>query len=219
MGNVLALKTDIRPGNEEGWPRTQRQHSLCYCRVVEGMSTEEAALKAGYSANMARKRVPTLLKGLSPYCEHLQKFKNQVIEKKLELTAERVAQELAAIAFVNVLDYLKPVEVAGIRRFVGKAPDELTEAQARAVTRWRVEPIRSGDEVIYNYRYEFYDKKGALTVLGRHLGMFDPRLIFEARTAKAPKVDLSKVPDEVLEKWMKELQSYQHTDVTDGQLA
>ena len=49
--------------------------------------------------------------------------------------------------------------------------------------------------------------------------MFDPRLIFEARTAKTPKVDLSKVPDEVLEKWMKELRSYQHTDVTDGQLA
>lgn len=209
MGTNNDLDTGVRPGNEDGWPRTQRQRDFCSFHVIDGLNVEQAALRAGYSASTARKRASTILRSLGPFCEHLQTHKNRAIQAKIDVTAERVAEELAAIAFGNILDYFRPILLNGQRRFVGKSPDELSEAQARAVLRWKVETIRSGDEIVYDYRYEFYDKKGALITLGKHLGMFEPRLILEARSSKSPKVDLSNVPDEVLEKWMEELQSYQ----------
>jgi len=186
--------------------------------VVEGMSVNQAALKAGYSDQTARKKAATVLKGLHPYCFYLQDFKNQELQKKFEITVDRVAEELAHIAFVSLDDYVKPVEIKGECRYVGKPFNELTDRQKRAIATWSVESISNGDSVIYDYRYTLYDNKGALVDLGKHLGMFSERLLLEARIQQQPRVDLSAVPDEVLEKWMAELERHQNGKVIEGEV-
>ena len=214
----LPMKADMRPG-ESGWPKTKRQLELCYYRVVEGMTVNQAALTAGYSDQTARKKAGSVLKGLRPYCSYLQRLKNQEMQGKFEITVDRIAEELACIAFANIDDYVTPVEIDGDWRFVGRPINELTDKQARAIASWSVDKIKSGEQVIYDYRYVLYDKKGALLDLGKHLGMFSERLLLEARVHQQAQVDLSGVPDEVLEKWMAELQTYQPGSTLEGEHA
>lgn len=86
-------------------------------------------------------------------------------QKRTEVTQDRVIEELAALAFTNLTD------IVTVRRnavFV-KDTDNLTTAQKKAIASIK-ENVNGGIEV------KLSDKRAALELLGRHLGMWNDRL-------------------------------------------
>ena len=81
--------------------------------------------------------------------------------KGKKLSADRVAQELAAIGFARATDCLSIEDNA----LVLKSSGELTPEVGAAIS--SIERSSGGVKV------KFYDKLKALELLGRHLGMFD----------------------------------------------
>lgn len=193
------------------------QRLLCFFHVVEGLNKHDAAIRAGYAERSAKNNAASIIKTLQPYCSTLVSTKAEKIEEQFDVTVERVAGELARIGFYNPKDYIRVVKLRGAERCIGKPINELTDDQARAIQSWSTERVVTDDGVVYDYRYTFYDKRGAASDLGRHLGMFNERLILEQRVTKHHKVDLSGVPDEVLEHWMADLEKHAGKPVLEGQ--
>jgi hypothetical protein len=92
-----------------------------------------------------------------------EKASDEILERaaQLGITAERVLQEYARIAFAD----LRRVAEWGHDRFVLKAHEDLSEADTAAIS----EIIESGSG---SYRVKLYDKKAALDAIARHLGLF-----------------------------------------------
>lgn len=197
-------------GTGTGWPKTSKQRKLCWLVVVEGLSVKAAAEQAGYSKLSARNRSHELFNACSRYAEQLQQSKNQIIEKKFEVTVDSVVDELTYLAFASLKDFVTVIDFNGMKRAIGKPINELTEQQGRAIESWEVReltcPVTKAKYL--DYRYTLYGKDGSLMHLGKHLGMFNDKMIIERRMVKVHKVDLSDVPDNVLEKWMGELTKY-----------
>lgn len=83
---------------------------------------------------------------------------------RIEVTQDRVIQELAAIAFAKDSDYVT-IDRGAVQV---KDTKDLTENQQRAIA--SVKECRDGIEV------KLYDKQRALELLGKHLGMFRDRI-------------------------------------------
>lgn len=193
-----------------GWPKTKNQQKLCWHHVVEAIDPIDAAIKAGFSKQTARKKAHAMVKSCWRYCEQLQLAKNHVIEKHFEVTVDSVADEIAYLAFASHKDFIVVIDFDGQKRAIGKPIHELTDHQARAVQSWEVHELKCPltKKKHLDYRYTLYAKDGSLQHLGKHLGMFNEKIILERRMVKIHKVDLSGVPDKILEKWMSELSSY-----------
>lgn len=200
--------TEIDRHNGRGWPKTKQQDVLCLALVVEGLSPVDAGRKAGYAETTVRKKIPTLVKQLAPYIAHLREAKSDVIQRNFDVTVDTVVEELAAMGFVNPKDYLRVVRYREVDMVIGKSPLDLTDDQAKAVATWdRVKVIVDGGYA-FDYQYSFHDKRQSLRDMGQHLGMFNEKLILEQRITKTYRVDLSQVPDDILEKWMGELKTH-----------
>jgi hypothetical protein len=106
---------------------------------------------------------------------------------RLGVTPERVLQEYARIAFAD----LGRLADWGPDGLVLKTPDRLGAADTAVISEITGTP---GNK---NYRVKLYDKKAALDVLARHLGMFDaaPR-----RLEPAAPDDPEEDPREVLKR-------------------
>lgn len=199
------MKGDIDRSNDRGWPRTKQQYDLCQALVVDGLTQAEAGRHAGYAATTVDKNLSIVLKKLAPYVAHLRAAKNEVIKKNWDVTVDRVVDELATIGFINPKDYIRVVTYRDVPMVIGKPLNELTDDQAKAVATWARDKVVIDGGYAFDYRYQFYDKRQSLRDMGQHLGMFNERLILEQRITKTYKVDLSQVPDELLEEWMEKL--------------
>ncbi len=191
---------------KNGWPKTKQQDDLCHAIVVEGLNLAEAGRKVGYAASTVKKKLSGIAKRLAPYIEYLGVAKRDVIQRNFDVTVDTVVEELATMGFVNPKDYICVVQCNGVDMIIGKPPTELTDEQAKAVSGWaRVRIDTDEKSHVYDYQYKFHDKRASLRDMGQHLGMYNEKLILEQRITKTYKIDLSGVPDEVLEKWMAEL--------------
>lgn len=199
---------EIEPKNTRGWPKTKQQYDLCQLLVVEGLNHTDAGRKVGYAASTVDRNMSTIVKRLSPYIAHLREAKKEVIERNWEVTVDRVVDELTNIGFVNPKDYVRVVTHDKVPMVIGKALTDLTDSQARAVVDWDRTKVETDDGHAWDYRYKFYDKRQSLRDMGQHLGMFNEKLILEQRITKTYKVDLSQVPDEMLEEWMAKLKEH-----------
>jgi hypothetical protein len=116
------------------------------------------------SPSKGRRKLPESSAAASPE----ERASEEVLERaaQLGITAERVLQEYARIAFAD----LRRVAEWGHDRFVLKAHKDLSEADAAAIS--EIVELGSG-----GYRVKLYDKKAALDAIARHLGLFvrEPR--------------------------------------------
>ncbi len=129
-------------------------------------------VKKDETAKAAGSRLLTLVNVAAYISERMEER-----QKRTEITQDRVLQELAAIAFAKATDY---AEVrGGITRV--KPTADLTEDQVRAIA-----GIKNGANGV---ELKLYDKKGALELLGRHLGMWNDKLEVSGIQAEQSKLE------------------------------
>lgn len=138
------------------------------------LNATQAAIRAGYSAKHADVQGPRLL-GNAGVAAAIQTGRAR-LTRKLEVTQERVLQELARIAFADMRDLFTWDEERAC--YIPSA--NLTDDQAAAVSAVEAETLRTTApdgtvDTKIRLKLKTYDKKGALDSLAKHLGMFVER--------------------------------------------
>lgn len=124
------------------------------------LNATQAAIRAGYSARTADRSGPALL-GNSWVAEAIQKAQ-AARAKRTEITADRVLEELAAIAFAHMGQYATWNDDR-------VSLTDSSEVDPRAVSEVKQTVNQFGN----NVGIKLHDKLGALEKLGKHLGMFN----------------------------------------------
>jgi phage terminase small subunit len=159
-----------------------------YCVDLNGT---QAAIRAGFSKKTAQEQSSRLLSKVIIQ-EEIKKEQSK-IEGRIEITQDKVAQEMARVAFADMADFVKIDESGMIQ---ANPLDTLLPGQSRVIRKVKEHrTIKSdeGEDTILNATYEFelHDKMKGLEQLGRHLGMFKDKMevsIDGALAAMAAKV-------------------------------
>src|SRR5882762_5584393 len=158
------------------------RHEAFARAIVEGKSGREAYKLAGYKAKPGGKRsgpadaaAARLLKNVQ-VAARIAELKGDAARTST-ITAARVLDELAKLAFSNMLNYMA-IGADGEPRFDFSA---LSRDQAAAihelVVETRTEERENGPPaVIVKTRFKLADKRGPLVGLGKHLGLFKERV-------------------------------------------
>jgi len=132
------------------------------------LNATQAAIRAGYSAKTAQQQGSRLLSNVVVQ-EELSRQQSKVAQR-LEITKERIVDELAKIGFANMLDYMR----AGPDGDPYLDFSGLTRDQAAALSEVTVEDFKDGRgedaRDVRRVKFKLHDKKGALVDLAKMLG-------------------------------------------------
>lgn len=142
-----------------------KQKRFCEEYMID-LNATQAAIRAGYSVKTAGQIGEQNLKKLdiSRKIEQLQAERS----RRTGITADRVLQELAKIAFVNPMDVID-TETVSVK---STDPDDTA---AIASVRQKTFPTMAGKTGIER-EIKLYDKVKALELLGKHLGLFTDKI-------------------------------------------
>ena len=178
-------------GAKVGGKLTIKQQRFCEeYLATENLNATEAVINAGYqvkSRSNAEKIGCRLLK--SPVViEHINELMKER-SQRTQITADRVLEEIAKVAFVNIADF---VDDEGRMLPPGNI-DRKNMATVQEIT----ERVTGNDELpIVERKYKLNDKMNALEKLGKHLKLFTDKVETEV-THKGNLADLmSQVADE-----------------------
>lgn len=149
---------------------TPRQKRFCDQYLID-LNGTQAAIRAGYSKKTAKEQAVRLLSNvnLRDYIDKRMKDR----EIRTEITQDRVLQEYAKIAFVDVR---KLFDDKNALKQIDMVDDETAGAIAGIET--LDEFSGCGDQrtkIGVTNKIKLIDKKGALDSLAKHLGMFTDR--------------------------------------------
>lgn len=140
---------------------TEKQRAFVREYLVD-LNSSQAALRAGYAEASA----PVI------GCENLKKPNIQAAiqeemklrEERTRVTQDKVVRELAKLAFSNMRSFVEwgPNYVTFIDS------EQISDDDTAAVAEVSQTTTKDGGTV----RFKLHDKKGALELLGKHLGMF-----------------------------------------------
>ena len=149
----------------------------------------QAAIRAGYKAKTAHVigaenlRKPKIAEEIARRQKDLQ--------RRTEVTQERVVKELARVAFADATDYVG-VETRIINRGEVMVPIELAvhkeTAELSTDQRAAIASIKQGANGV---EIKLHDNIKALELLGRHIGMFNDKLDIKATVTENPFAGLS----------------------------
>ena len=152
---------------------TPKQERFCEEYLIDYNATA-AAIRAGYSAKTAHVigqenlRKPAISERLST----IRKQRSEIIQ----VDAVKVLTELCKLGFSNMGDFIKPQEDGSFYTDFSK----LTREQSAAIQEITVEEYMDGRgedaRPVKRTKFKLADKKGALELIARHLGMFDDKL-------------------------------------------
>lgn len=132
------------------------------------LNATQAAIRSGYSKKTAQQQGSRLLLNVVVQ-EELSRQQSKVAER-LEITKERIVDELAKIGFANMLDYMR----AGPDGDPYLDFSGLTREQAAALSEVTVEDFKDGRgedaRDVRRVKFKLHDKKGALVDLAKMLG-------------------------------------------------
>ena len=139
------------------------------------LNATQAAIRAGYSTKTAAFIGAQNLKKLQIAEEISRRQKD--LQRRTEVTQDRVVKELARIAFADMTDYAQ-VETRMIEKDDGtevsyQAVALKETAELSAEQRAALAGIKQGANGI---EVKLHDKIKALELLGRHIGMFNDKL-------------------------------------------
>lgn len=150
---------------------TEKQKRFVQEYLVD-LNATAAARRAGYSEKTADRIGPELL-GKTCVSEAVKKAMEKR-QNRVEITQDRVLQELASIAFAKGTDYSNII--AGC--VVVNDTEELTEQQKAAIV--GIKQTKEGVEI------KLADKYKALELLAKHLGLLTERPETEDRLEDDP---------------------------------
>lgn len=200
----------VEPRNTRGWPKTKQQLDWAVAHIGEGLSAHAAALKVGYSTKTAQKKSHLMVTMLKPFLVVLQERKNQTAERRYNSSTTRVLDEITAMAFQNHADYVREVTIDGLPYLIGKHLNDLTEREQFCVQSYKIAKVETDDGPQLDYQYVLADKAQNLFMLGKHLGMFNEKIMLELthRKAMARRVKFSDLPTEKIEEIMETLKEF-----------
>lgn len=130
------------------------------------LNATQAAIRAGYSVKTAKEIAAQNLSKLNISNEIAKAMAER--SRRTGVSADRVIEELAKIGFVNICDV---VDVTTGRVCLGAKKDDLASVQSI-----KIKETEFGTE----QEVKLYDKKSALELLGKHLGIFTDKININA---------------------------------------
>ena len=122
----------------------------------------QAAMRAGYAESTAYTAAGELRKDVR--VQEIIAAADREVFTALDINHERILQEMANIAFANIEDYIEYQPDGGFKLALHKI-----DRQQAAVIK---EVVEEGFGQNRRVKFSLYDKMSALTILGKHLGMF-----------------------------------------------
>jgi phage terminase small subunit len=153
-----------KPRRPQTRPLTQRQ-CLFVSEYLVDFNARQAAIRAGYSPAAAANRGYELLHFCAPVMSRVEAAL-AARERRTLVTADRVLKEIARIAFADMRHYL----AEGKDGITLRPLSSLSDDDAAAVAE-----IRIAGKSAAPRRIKLYDKRGALELLARHLGLIGRR--------------------------------------------
>lgn len=149
-------------------PKLSEKQKRFVAEYLISFNATQAAIKAGYSAKTAQQQSSRLLLNVVVQAE-IERRQNKTAEK-LEITKDRIVDELAKIGFANMQDYMR----AGANGDPYLDFSGLTRDQAAALSEVTVEDFTDGRgedaRDVRRVKFKLHDKKGALVDLAKMLG-------------------------------------------------
>ncbi|MGX0136321.1 terminase small subunit [Cupriavidus metallidurans] len=163
-------------------PLNARRAAFAREYVIDYNATQ-AAIRAGYSENTAQEQASRLMTNAEVQAAIAKEQKKRVA--RTEITQDRVLQEVARLAFLDIRKALNPDGTL-------KNIMELDDDTAAAIAGLEIfeEFTGKGEErtfVGYTKKIKLADKKGVLELLMRHMGMLNDKLKLQG-DAKNPLV-------------------------------
>jgi phage terminase small subunit len=158
------------------------RHEAFARSIFEGKSGREAYKLAGYKAKPGGKRsgpadaaAARLLKNVQ-VAARIAELKGAAAQAST-VTATRVLDELAKLAFSNMLNYMAIGDDGQPRLDFSALTRDQAAAIHELVVESRTEERKNGPPaVIVKIRFKLADKRGPLVDLGKHLGLFKERV-------------------------------------------
>jgi phage terminase small subunit len=154
---------------------TPKQRAFAEHYALHGGATEayrHAYDAKGMSPASVKTEAQRLLNSphVAPTVEELLNRVAEIADEKFAIDAERILQELAAVAFYNAEDFFDwGYDDDGVPYVRVKPSADLTRTQKTAVMSVQEQIAKTGDTLI---GVQMGDKLGALKLLAQHLGMF-----------------------------------------------
>lgn len=152
----------------QGLKLNDRQEAFCREYLIDLIVTK-AAIRAGYSKKTAGQHGVRLLKNVKIQ-DRIQELKAGR-EKRTEITADRVLEELGKIAFSNIGDFIQMTDSDGLISM--EMLDNLTKDQLACISEITEYETDRGNK---RFRFKLHDKMKALELAGKHLGMFNENI-------------------------------------------
>jgi len=149
-----------------------RQRVFAYEYLTDFNGTQ-AAIRAGYSAKGAKRHATKLLR--DPRIQEIVERGKADRRQHLEITQERILDELAKIAFANALDYHRIGDNGEPIIDLSNLDEDKAAALAELQVDDYVEGRGDNSRDVRRIRFKMHDKQRALELLGKHLGIFIER--------------------------------------------
>ncbi len=163
------------PRNKDGLTPKQERFVAEY---LVDLNATQAAIRAGYSPQTADVQGPRLLGnvGVAAAIQVAKEARNA----RTGITADRVLQELEALAFSDVDHYV--IDDAGNVHLAEGAP-ALAKRAISSIKRKAWSDGEGGGHTV-EVEYKFWDKPGQLKLAGRHVGLFADRVEVTGKDGK-----------------------------------
>lgn len=172
---------------------TPKQQLFCKEYLID-LNATQASIRAGYSKKTAGK-IGTENLQKPAIQEEIQKQMDKR-EKRIEITADNVLQEIAKLGFANMIDYVNLLkDGTAVLDFSGLTRDQAAAIQEITVDEYLDRSSDEDGERVKRIKFKLADKKGSLELLGRHLKLFTDKLAVGGDEDGAPVeiVDYSKM--------------------------
>ncbi len=179
---------------------TEKQKMFVIEYLVD-LNATQAALRAGYSKKTAYRTGNDNLK--KPQIQEAIREQLDAREARTLITADRVLEEYAKLAFSEITDYLDVITERVVVDWDtdpetgGKVPiweikQLLILKDTKDIPKEKLAAIQSIKHGRYGLEFTLHDKKGPLDSIGKHLGMFiEKREINANINANNPLEDLT----------------------------
>jgi phage terminase small subunit len=150
--------------------KTREKRTVFVREYLIDRNGTRAAIAAGYAPRSASVTSCRLLTNAKVAAEVLALTEDRL--ERLEITADTVLQELAKIAFANMVDYVSVRDDGGIAVDISR----ITPVQGAALADLRIDEYTSDKGRIRRTRLRLASKTRALELLGKHFKLWSDRV-------------------------------------------